>query len=443
MKLVFALVATVFLFFTEHTSAAGLAASKQDCVEILAQWAQRPDSVPAHLVQGCQELFAADEVASVDEPIKDPCADPAAANSVQCWGPWAALNPAAGPEADADQQLVIHDEYDYRPQFADTASIGNDPTDPNTTNPPLTSDPMAPIDPIAPIDPMTPVVPITPIDPMTPVDPMTPIDPTTPVDPTNPPPFASCEAGASCGFAVLDPNFCALPEDQTVGGFDLANDGSAFVFDDAGDNEVRSLTNMSATSYQGEDAFHASNGTVESGVAGRFDTDDNGDLILASGLWGHGTEGFVEHGVSHTDRPADGGNFVWGVASSQQTLSELSTQGINNGGAGISLHFAGSLQRNTDTQAHITVNFGSSANWRGQWDAANTDHSFSAGGNVQGANLLSDASQFSANVDAGRSAIQGVLLGERHSLSVIHALDIALKNGALIKDVGHLIETQP
>ncbi len=256
------------------------------------------------------------------------------------------------------------------------------------------------------------------------------------------PPFGSCEAGASCGFAVLDPDFCAVPEDQTVGSFELANDGSQFVFDRGGEKEIASLSGMTASSYQGQDAFHASNSDVESGVAGDFTTNSSGELIVASGLWGHGTDGFVEHGASHSDRPADGGNFVWGVASSQATLDQLMNEGINNGGQGISLHFAGSLQRNTSTNAKITVNFGSRPDWNGQWTSADTSSSFTAGGNVQGANLLSDAGRFSANVDAGRSAIQGILLGERNSQSLIHALDVALKNGTIIKDVGHLLEIQ-
>lgn len=468
MRIVFSFICIglIALAFTASVSvnATGLASNKKDCIKLLEQWARDPSSVPAHLVQGCQELLAAEKAAdsALQAAVLDPCADPAAADSVRCWGPWAALSPAAG--GNSEPRITVHDEFELRPELAQDLTPGvrtpnppvvdpgpmdptepTDPTDPSMPTDP--TDPMDPGEPSDPTDPMNPVGPTDPTDPMNPVDPIDPVDPTPPIVRPMPPqpelPFGACGAGEACGFALLDPDFCSEPADQHVGRFDLANDGSQFVYDQGGPREIASLPGMTATTYQGQTAFHASNGQQESGIAGDFATNGNGELVVASGLWGHGTDGFVEHGANHSERPADGGHFVWGVASSQATLDALNLDGMNNGGAGISLHFSGSLARNSDTTAHIQVNFGSQANWNGHWESATSTADFSAGGSVHGANLISDSTRFSSNVDAGQSVVQGVILGERGAQSVAHAIDVLLKDGTVLKDAGQLTEQQP
>lgn len=376
------------VFFVTPAMATGLAATKRDCAEIMEQWANNPDSVPAHLVQGCQDMLAAAAGTPTPAPADDPCSDTAAASSVRCWGPWAALAPAAG---------VIHN-----PHFVDPDSYEWD------------QERMVLTDPMNPTSPMGPMGPMTPEGPMNPESPM-----------------GNCAAGAACGFALLDPGFCSEAEDHVIGHFELETDGSGFVFNRGEATEIASLDNLQPSSYNGYPGFERSDGTVESGFAGNFGYANDGSINSASGDWGHGTTGFIQLGANHTDRPADGGFYVWGVASTQATLDSLNVSNAT-------VNFSGTLLRNTTTQVNMTVNFGSNTNWTGSWDSINNSEDFTAGGNVLGANLISDSSQFSANVDAGQSAIEGLLVGDGASQSLIHAIEIVLQDGTVIKDVGQL-----
>lgn len=459
MKTLLSTLVVALFFIASHSNAAGLAESKRDCAEIMSKYAQDADSVPAHLVAGCQEMMAADRVAVAEEPapIQDPCADDAAAASVRCWGPWSALAPAAGGAV--NPAITDIGDFDTRPELADRLTAALDPVDPVV---PVVTDPMMPVDP-APVDPMPPVagpdpmMPVDPVDPMPvdPIDPVMPVDPVPPVvvvDPVDPviPPVVDpgpnvptppqtaglnlCETGADCGFSVLDPAFCSHPEDQTVGTFTINRDGDRFAFDQGGPDEIRSVDNgHHKTTFEGQTAYRGEHNGYESGFAGEMQTNANGKLVQASGIWGHGATGFIDNHLTANLTEANGGRYVWGNTSNQHTLDSL-----NNGGQGISLHFLGNNMISTDTAASVTVNFGTQPNWTGEWENSATSVGFSAGGDVQGVNLVSDSSQFSANIVADQSFIQGLLLGELGAQSLATALELVLQDGTIIKDVGLL-----
>ena len=72
---------------------------EQDCAAIMESYAADPKSVAPEAVDNCRNVVniapAAGSPLVADASAVDPCAD--GADSVQCWGPWAApLAPAAG-----------------------------------------------------------------------------------------------------------------------------------------------------------------------------------------------------------------------------------------------------------------------------------------------------------------------------------------------------------
>ncbi len=96
------------------------------CAEVLERWAVDPDSVPNDRVEECKGIKGIVDVPAVvpfagaaeDQPqAADPCAGPNAASSVHCWGPWAALAPAAGAVL-GPPMLIPAEEYDLRPELA-------------------------------------------------------------------------------------------------------------------------------------------------------------------------------------------------------------------------------------------------------------------------------------------------------------------------------------
>ncbi len=320
-----------------------------DCEDIMNRWATDPDSVPAELVDRCRERMAevpaadapADDVAS--EPAEamaavDPCADAAAANSVNCWGPWGALSPAAG----AAIPVV---------EFADTTDWDERPE-------------------------------------------LSPIFANNLIDPDGGDTVVVCTPGLPCGFATLvsGPTGYADAEDTDFVVLELAPDGSFFVVDTDGDGngDVNSVSGMSPIFVARADGLEnliarGADGDQRSRVAARVLRRPDGSIALAADAWSNGN---VATGESES------GFFVWGQSSSQADLDALNGSAVTR-----SLSFAGPMSVDNRTNAAITVNFGTDPNWSGNW--TNPDYSFDASGPLRGVELISDSAGFSSNVQGG------------------------------------------
>ncbi|MCC7258365.1 MAG: hypothetical protein IT486_08330 [Gammaproteobacteria bacterium] len=359
-------------------TAADLPLDDQDCAKILERWAENPGAVPSHLVERCKEQLAAAPApvaALAAEPaVADPCTGPGAAGSVLCWGPWATLAPAAAGEP----AKLDFPESDF------DCEAGSDIADQCVAR----------------------IVPIGPA-----------------------PPVEGCAPGTPCGFATLVAGLTSNGDVEATSfeRFDLAGDGSAFVVDPGGPDEIESVGMGVIVTPRGDGYENMrSRGRVgdhESRLIARIVRDgESGDIELAADIW---TDG------NRTNSALDrSGYFAWGIATSQSGLNLLS-------GNGLSVAFTGPMSVNNATQASLTVNFGSQAGWSGTW--TNPAWSFGAGGSVNGVNLLSSPSQFTGNVQSG-SVVQGALLGEPGRMGIAHLIDVNLAGVGHIKDVGLLRE---
>ncbi len=90
------------------------------------------------------------------------------------------------------------------------------------------------------------------------------------------------------------------------------------------------------------------------------------------------------------------------------------------------------------TLASITLDYGPAA-WTGSWE--NPAYEFSAGGLLSWQNFLSDASQFSDNVQEG--FVQGSLVGPAEDRGVAHIVEVFLDGDVLVRDVGLLRAVTP
>jgi len=162
-------------------------------------------------------------------------------------------------------------------------------------------------------------------------------------------------------------------------------------------------------------------GTHVSQVVARVIRNDDGTIQSAADIW---ADGDAATGVIRS------GYFAWGTAMDQGTLDALN-------GSPVSARFSGLMSSDNNTTASITVNFGSSPTWSGNW--SNPSYEFDAAGSVTGVNLVSDASQFSDNVGAN-SIVQGAILGDASQKSIAHVIDVDLSETGRIKDVGLLQE---
>jgi len=362
----------------------GLTPSKSDCVDILERWAADPSSVSQQLVDTCKDLLAADAdveraVGAESLAMVDPCAGPDAANSVYCWGPWSNLAPAAGGVAPV--QLAAIEEPTVDPEFAqefDRTVIEEEEPVPPVPEPPL--------------------------------------------------PLGSCQPGSPCGFATVVAGVTGQgdSEDTAIERFDMAQDGSEFTVDPGGENEIASVKGMETNFTTRPDEYE---NMLATGISG----DErslllarvirNGDRIeKAADFWGDGNA---------VTRDANSGFFAWGIASSQATLDAL-----NNTGGGVSVAFSGPMSVNNSTNASMVINFGTQPTWTGNW--TNPGYAFGAGGSVRGVDLISDSAQFTSNVQADTSVVQGVLLGEQGAQAIAHIVDVELNGIGRIKDVGLL-----
>jgi hypothetical protein len=359
------------------SQAASLDPNDEDCASVLQRWAENPGSVPQRLVDLCKEKMAAIAPAAgpTAEPpatvaANDPCTGPNAAGSVLCWGPWSSLAPAAAAP-------IAALEF---PDFQGDCEIGNE------------------------LDGRC-----------------------TPQLAETPPIVEGCTPGAPCGFATIVDGITSSAgvEDTEFVRFDLDPEGTAFIVDPNGQNEIHSVP-MTTNVQPRPDGYEnmRSNGVLgeeQSRVIARVIRDDDNQIELAADVWGHG---------NRQTGAAKSGYFAWGTATSISGLNLLN-------GNGISVSFAGPMSVDNSTAAAMTVNFGSRPTWSGTW--TNPEWSFNAGGSVSGVNMISQAGQFSSNVEAG-SVVQGALLGEPGRMGIAHIIDVRLNDIGRIKDVGLLRE---
>jgi hypothetical protein len=354
--------------------AASLDPDDDDCASILQRWAENPGSVPQRMVDLCKEKMAdaappaSDVPAAPPAAATDPCTGPNAADSVLCWGPWANLAPAAGgalptldfPDGSRDCENGL--ELDGR----------------------CVAQLIEPTDPILPL----------------------------------------CEPGAPCGFATIVDGITSSDdvEDTDFVPFDLDPDGTGFVVDPGGDNEINSVplgTNVQPRpdGYENLRA-NGTQGDQQSRLIARVIRDDD-QIQLAADVWTHGNR---QTGAARS------GYFAWGTATSLAGLNSLN-------GNGVSVRFAGPMSVDKATNGAMTVNFGNRPTWTGTW--TNPNYSFGAGGAVSGVNLISNPGQFTSNVQSG-SVVQGALLGEPGRQGITHIIDVRLNDIGRIKDVGLL-----
>jgi len=384
-----ALLAALLTIFVLPVQAADLSLLDADCETVLQRYAQDPKSVPQEALDRCREagvpaaaglaVPAANALASSgdDTPGTDPCAGAGAASLVDCWGPWGALAPAAGGGEPAGFADVA--ELQPRPEIASDFDKEVEPTDGGGDGPGV---------------------------------------------------IVACTAGLPCGYATLvdGPTGFADVENTEIVAFELAEDGSAYIVDPEG-RRLESATGLQTVFMMRPDEFEnlrargVSEDTV-SRLSARVIRLPSGSLLLAADAWASSTI---------SSQTSNSGFFAWGRAISQSDLDAL-----NNSTVARSVNFAGRMSVENSTTANVTINFGASPDWSGNW--TNPDYGFSAGGALRGVELVSDSARFSDNVQ-GESFVQGALIGEPGQRGIAHAIDVTLDGVGRIKDVGLLTET--
>lgn len=368
--------------------------SEEDC-QAIKDGTIAPKSVPADVREACDQLLAmapaAGSDAAADSPI-DPCGAAGSGGSVYCWGPWAALAPAAGGYPDAGPAV---DPIQLDPTRELLAVNNIQPPD-NGVTPPIEP----PIEP--PIQP--PVVPVLPL--------------------------GGCAPGASCGFTsvVAGVTAQAPAEDTAIERYELAADGTQFTVAPGEAGEIQSFTMQTQftdppdgleilTSTFVDDPNDPAQASI---VQARVVRDGDGEILAGADYWAKSDNG-----------DANSGFFVWSRAVSQSELDTLNSMG------GATLNFSGVMSVDNSTVANITMNFGSESSWTGNW--TNPNYNFSAGGAISGPNFGSDPSQFSNNVQDGY--VQGALVGALGNRAAAHVIDVTLDSPGAIRDVGLALET--
>jgi len=244
------------------------------------------------------------------------------------------------------------------------------------------------------------------------------------IDPPNPP-VTPCDPGLPCGFAtvVTGAQNVAPANDTAFARFELAQDGSEFTVDPvSGDPDLASATGMTAGFTARPDQFEnmrasGADGDLRSRLVARV-LRQGQDIQISGDIWAHAD-------VATGD--VNSGFYAWGVAASQADIDAL----VNTGAT---LNFSGPMSVNNATAANISLSYSATPSWTGNW--TNPAYAFSAGGNVSGANFLSDPSQFSSNVQDG--FVQGALVGPASSRAAAHIIEVTLDGHGLVRDVGLL-----
>jgi len=360
-----------------NVQAASFDPDQSDCAQILERWAEDPSSVPQRLVDLCKEKMAA-------------IAPAAGAPAAMAAAP-AAIDPCTGPNA-AGSVLCWGPWSALAPAAAAPVAALEFPDEPfdcengNELGGRCVASFTIP-------------------------------EPALPVE--------GCQPGTPCGFATLVSGVTSQGdvEETEFFRFDLDPDGSSFTVDPDGDSEINSVE-MGVNIQPRNDGYEKMRSTGAAGeeqsrLISRIVRDDEGPIELAADVWGHG---------NRATGAANSGFFAWGTSTSQAGLNAL-----NAGNA--TVRFTGPMSVNNATNAAITVDFGSQPGWAGTW--TNPAWSFGAGGRVTGVNFVSDAGQFTENVQDG-SFVQGALLGEPGRQGIAHIIDVRLEDAGHIKDVGLL-----
>jgi hypothetical protein len=217
-------------------------------------------------------------------------------------------------------------------------------------------------------------------------------------------------------------------EDTVFAGFDMAADGSQFTVSPEGGADIASVAGMTTSVTPRDDGYETMRangraGDEQSRLAARVVRDDDNEVLLAADVWSHG---------NRATQTAQSGYFAWGNTTSQAAVDALNA-------GNVSVNFAGNMSVDKLTDVSMTVDFGSNPTWTGTWN--NPGYSFGAGGVVSGADLISEPGQFTENVVAEQSFVQGVLLGEPGGAhGIAHVIDVTLAEQDRIKDVGLLRE---
>lgn len=276
MQKLLALVAVALCALPLLTHAADAPRSDSDCAQLLERWAGDPKAAPRRVIDTCKnQLAAALPAAPAAEPATlanlDPCSGPAAASSVLCWGPWAALAPAAAAP------LVTLD-LPETPVECDLISE-------------LAAQCVPKLEPVLPIE--------------------------------------GCAPGTPCGFATIVSGVTSTgdAEDMEFGRFDLAPDGTGFSVSPQSSGEINSvpMTTIVTPRPDGYGNLRAAGrqGDLNSRLIARVEQDGDGEILLAADVWTHGTR-----------ENAQSGYFAWGTATSQSGLDALNAGNISLNFAG-------------------------------------------------------------------------------------------------------------
>ncbi|MCC5793694.1 MAG: hypothetical protein JJT85_03030 [Chromatiales bacterium] len=360
----------------------------EDCTRVLEQWATDAGAAPSAAVDTCrqqlapapvEESEAVDPMDALRRADLNPCDGADAAGSVLCWGPWAALAPAAGPEPLKSVDAPRGVDVVCRPELAEQCDADFLPLEPGIELP-----------------------------------------------------LGSCPPGTPCGFATVVDGVASHgeAEDTVFARFLLLPDGTAFTVDPEGFPLIVSVDAMGMVVTSRPDDWetlraNGRDGGEQSRVIARVLRDGDGEILLAADIWGHGAP---------ASGAAQSGYFAWGTTTSAGSLEALRA-------AGASLMFTGPMSVDNGTTASVQVNFGGTTTWNGTW--ANPAYTFSAGGLVSGADLISQPGGFSANVVAPESFVQGALLGEQGVRALAHIIEVNVFDHGLVRDVGLLRELSP
>ncbi len=367
-----------------------LALDNAECATVLEHWVSNPKSVPKQVVTQCKQQLSAADAAPRSWPAPfagprtaiDPCAGPGAGDSPYCWGPWKDLAPAAGPPLPPTAVADIPpDVYDPRPELARKYQPDIFPEDNVPTLP-----------------------------------------------------LGSCVPGAPCGFATVVEGASSNADagDTRFASIAVAADGSQFSIDPGKPGQIDSVSGMNTAYLDRPDEFENLEARGRSGdeqsasalVARVVRAPGSGELQVAADIWTHG---------NRASRSANSGYFAWGNTTTQAGLDTLAGQGAI-------VSFSGPMSVDNRTMGGMTLDFGAQAKWSGSW--VNPGYSFTAGGPINGVDIISDNTRFSANVLPG-SVVQGALLGEPGNQSIAHIVEVNLSGTGLIRDVGLLSQSAP